>query len=224
MSTRALRGVGWAGVWFLIVTVLAFIVIRLSNDVPNIADGTLPAEGEFDRRYAENPILAYLHILPGAIYLLGAPMQISRRFRSANYERHGRVGRVVLVAGLTTGVMALVVGVAMPFGGIAETSASTSFGIYFITALVLAYRAIRSGRVTEHRRWMIRAFAIGVGVGLIRIVIGVGEAMGIGIADSFGAAFWIAFVTMAVVAEIWLRIRPDEIRLQLDEVELGPSS
>jgi len=210
-NSRALRGIGWAGVWFLIITVVAFIAIRLMSDISNLAAGTLPAEGEFDRRYAQNPVLAYLHILPGAVYLLGAPFQVSRRFRTASFERHRRVGKVVLTAGLVTGAMAIVVGVVMPFGGFAETSASTVFGVYFVVTLVLAYRAIRSGRVNDHRRWMIRAFALGVGVGLIRVVIGVGEAFGIGIADSFGAAFWIAFVTMTVAAEIWLRIRPDAI-------------
>jgi uncharacterized membrane protein YozB (DUF420 family) len=208
-TNRVLRGVGWAGAWLLITTVVVFVVIRLVNDIPNITAGTLPAESDFDRRYAENPVLAYLHILPGALYLLGAPFQVSRRFRTASYERHRRVGRVVLSAGLLTGAMAVVVGLVMPFGGLAEASASTVFGIYFVTALALAYRAIRSGRVSEHRRWMIRAFALGVGVGLIRVVIGVGEAGGIGIAESFGAAFWIAFVVMTIVAEIWLRLRPD---------------
>jgi len=202
---------GWVAVWLLIVIVVVFIVIRLVNDIPNIVDGTLAGEGEFDRRYAENPALAYLHIIPGAIYLLGAPFQVSRRFRSANYERHRRVGRVVLIAGLIAGGVAVAVGIVMPFGGFAETSASTVFGIYFITALALAYRAIRWGRVSPHRRWMIRAFALGAGVGLIRVVIGVGEAVGISITESFGAAFWIAFVTMTVLAEIWLKLRPDEV-------------
>jgi uncharacterized membrane protein len=200
-----------------------FIAIRLMKDLPNIANGTLPPEGEFDRRYAESPVLAYLHIIPGAVYLLGAPFQISRRFRSANYHRHRQMGRAVLTAGLLTGVMAIVVGVVMPFGGFAETSASTVFGFYFVIALFLAFRAIRSGRVSSHRRWMIRVFALGVGVGLIRVVIGLGEALGIGIAESFGAAFWIAFATMAIVAEIWLRVRRDEVTFLFDEIEPGPT-
>jgi hypothetical protein len=51
------------------------------------------------------------------------------------------------------------------------------FGI--LTALVLAYRAIRGLDLTRHRRWMIRAFAIGIGVGLIRIIIGLFEGLGI---------------------------------------------
>lgn len=221
-STRALRGFGWAGAWLLILTVVVFVAIRLANDLPNLAEGTLPAEGDFDRRYADNPVLAYMHIIPGAVYLLGAPFQISRRWRSANYQRHRRMGRVILTAGLLTGAMAIVVGVVMPFGGLAETSASVVFGVYFVAALVLAYRAIRSGRVNAHRRWMIRAFALGVGVGLIRVVIGFGEAFGVGMADSFGAAFWIAFGIMAMVAEIWLRVRPDEIKVRSDEPRLRP--
>jgi hypothetical protein len=116
---------------------------------------------------------------------------------------------VLIPAGLITAVFAIVVGLVMPFGLLAEASATMVFGSYFLLALGLAYRAVRSGDISTHRRWMIRAFAVGVGVGMIRIVIGVGEAFGIGIADSFGAAFWIAFVLLATLGEVWLRLRPE---------------
>jgi hypothetical protein len=43
---------------------------------------------------------------------------------------------------------------------------------------------------------------------MIRIVVGIGEAFGIGIEQSFGAAFWIGFTIMAILAEVWLRLRP----------------
>jgi uncharacterized membrane protein len=200
---------GWGFAIFLILVVLVFVGIRLVNDVPNLRDGVFPPEGDFDRRYAENPVLAYLHILPGMVYLFVAPFQVSMKFRERNLRRHRVLGRVVLVSGLITGVFAIVVGFVMPFGGIAEASASTVFGLFFLVSLLLAYRAIRHRAIAVHRRWMIRAFAVGMAVGLIRIVIGTGEAMGIGIADSFGAAFWIAFVIMALLAEFWLWLRPD---------------
>ena len=206
---RGLNIAVWTVVWLLVLVMIVFIVVRVSNDIPNLSQGTIPPEDEFDRRYAENPVIAYLHIVPGVVYLLGAPLQFSRRFRAANLRRHRVLGRVLLAAGGLTGVMALVVGVVMPFGAFAETSASIVFGVYFLTALWLAFREIRSGRESAHRRWMIRAFAIGLAVGMIRIVVGVGEAFGIGIADSFGAAFWIAFILMAGLAELWLQIRPD---------------
>lgn len=206
---KPLTVAGWGSAVFLIVVVLVFVAIRVITDVPNFREGVLPPEGDFDRRYAENPILAYLHILPGVVYLIGAPFQVSMRFREGNLRRHRIIGRVVLVSGAITGFFAIVVGFVMPFGELAESTASMAFGMYFLISLLLAYHAIRRGSIVVHRRWMIRAFAIGMAVGLIRIVIGIGEAFGVGIADSFGAAFWIAFAIMALLAEVWLWLRPE---------------
>jgi uncharacterized membrane protein len=188
---------------------VVFLVIRVSSDIGDLSAGRVPPEGDFDRRYVLNPWIAYLHIVPGTVYLLGAPFQLSSRMRRRHLSWHRRLGRVLIPAGLITAVFAIVVGLVMPFGLLAEASATIVFGSFFLLALGLAYRAVRSGDIRTHRRWMIRAFAVGVGVGMIRIVIGVGEAFGIGIADSFGAAFWIAFVLLATLGEVWLRLRPD---------------
>lgn len=198
----------WTGIWLLVLVVFVFLVIRVLNDVSHLAAGTIPEEGSFDRRYVLNPWIAYLHILPGVVYLFGAPLQLSIRIRRRNIRFHRTLGRLLIPAGLMTGVFAIVVGIVMPFGMLAEASATVLFGLYFIVALALAYRAIRSRDVTVHRRWMIRAFAIGAGVGLIRIVVGLATAFGFGIEESFGAAFWIAFAVMALLAEAWLRLRP----------------
>jgi uncharacterized membrane protein len=206
---RLLRGLGWAAVWVLIVVILVFLVIRVGNDVEALSTGVVPGEGDFDRRYALNPTLAYAHILPGAVYLLGAPFQLSRKIRRWSLRFHRSLGRVVLTAGLITGLFAIAVGLIMPFGGLAETSATVVFGLYFLVALGLAYRAIRRGEVAKHRRWMVRAFAIGAGVGLIRIIVGIFEGTGaMEFSDAFGLSFWLAFSIMSAAAEIWLRIRP----------------
>lgn len=208
-TSSLLRLVAWTGIWLLISVVMVFLVLRISIDASNLSAGTFPPIDDFDHRYARRPLLAYLHILPGAVYLLAAPHQLSRRLRSANLRRHRAVGRVVVVSGLISGVFAVGVGLVMPFGGWLEAAASVVFGSYFVVALVLAYRAIRSGRTEVHRRWMIRAFAIGVGVGTIRIWVGVFQAVGLlGFQESFGPAFWLAFTLHATAAEAWLRLRP----------------
>lgn len=206
---RALTGLAWAGVWLLITVIVVFLVIRVTSDIGDLSSGRVPPEGDFDRRYVLNPWIAYLHIIPGTLYLLGAPFQFSTRIRRRRIRWHRRLGRVLIPAGWITAVFAIVVGLVMPFGLFAEASATVVFGSYFLLSLTLAYRAVKSGDITTHRRWMIRAFAVGVGVGMIRIVIGVGEAFGIGMAESFGAAFWIAFVILALLGEVWLRLRPD---------------
>jgi len=199
----------WGLVFFLITVVLVFVVIRVVNDSANLSSGVIPPEGEFDRRYAMQPVLAYAHIVPGVVYLLLAPFQISRRFRNGHLDLHRWLGRILVPTGLVTGVFAVIFGFFFSFGGFAEASASMIFGIYFITALLVAYRSVRAGDTVRHRRWMIRAFAVGLAVGTIRLWIGLFEGLGLlDFEDAFGLAFWLAFVMHAAAAEVWLRWRP----------------
>lgn len=199
----------WAAIFLLVAIVIAFIGIRLAVDVPHLVDGTLPDESLFEFRYVANAWLAYAHILPGILYLLLAPIQLWRTFRNRHLAWHRRIGRVALVAGLTSGVFALLFGARLAFGGTLQAAASVVFGLYFLFALVLAYRAVRRRDIRTHRRWMIRAFAIGVAVGTIRLWIGLFEGLGLlTFRDAFGVAFWLSFVMHAAAAELYLRWRP----------------
>ena len=201
----------WVAIGLLLLIMAVFIGLRLTTDVPNVLSGTVPDESEFESRYAAYPWLAYIHILPGAVYLSLAPFQLWRGFRNRNLKRHRRIGRIALVAGLTSGVFGVLFGFFQSFGGTLQASASVVFGTWFVTALLLAYRAVRRRDITTHRRWMIRAFAVGVAVGTIRIWIGLFEAFGIlETRDAFGVAFWISFLLHAAVAELWLSWRPDQ--------------
>lgn len=119
------------------------------------------------------------------------------------------MGRVVLPAGITAGILAIIFGTLYPFGGGLEASATIVFDGYFVAALVTAFLAIKRGDATRHRRWMIRAFAIGLAVGTIRVWIGLFQAFGLmSFPDSFGVAFWLSFVLHALAAEVYLSRRP----------------
>lgn len=142
----------------LIAIVVAFAAMRLLVDVPHLLDGTFPEE-----EYVQHPWLAYVHIAPGIVYLLGAPVQLAYRARSRSYAFHRRLGRVLLTTGLISGAFAIALGYVMPFAGTSEAIASYVFGSWFLVCLLLAFRAIRRDDVVNHRRWMIRAFAMGVG-------------------------------------------------------------
>ena len=201
----------WVAIGILLVTMAVFIGLRLVTDIPHVLSGELPDESEFEYRYAAYPWLAYAHILPGAVYLTLAPFQLWRGFRNRNLRRHRRIGRVALVAGLTSGVFGVLFGFFQSFGGTLQASASVVFGVWFVTALLVAYRAVRRRDITTHRRWMIRAFAVGLAVGTIRIWIGLFEGFGVlETRDAFGVAFWISFTLHAVIAELWLFWRPSQ--------------
>jgi uncharacterized membrane protein len=153
--------------------------------------------------------LAYLHLTPGVLYLLGAPLQLAYRFRSRHYTFHRRLGRVLVAAAMISGVFALIFGSQFAYGGLPEASAAVVFGLWFLTCLVLALRAIRRDDIVHHRRWMIRAFAIGIGIGTTRIWLAIFGVAGLDFASSFGPAFWISFSLHALAAELWLRAFPN---------------
>ena len=202
----------------LILIVLAFAAIRVAVDWPNIRAGTTP-DDSFAVRYVEHPWLAYLHIAPGVVYLIGAPLQLTRRFRIRHYDVHRRLGRVLLSCALIAGLFALLFGVPHAWGGTPQAAATVLFGSWFLACLVLAFRAIRRDDVPQHRRWMIRAFAVGVGIGTIRVWVGIFEGVEQGLSGGtspstpdltmFGIAFWLAFTMHVAIGEWWLRRTPD---------------
>jgi Predicted membrane protein (DUF2306) len=195
----------------LVGAVLVFAARRVVVDASGQAAWILLSPGPIDSAYARHPVLAYLHIGPGVVYLLGAPLQLSRRFRAAHLRVHRRLGRVVLAAGGLTGVFALVFGVLFPYGGPLEAAATVVFGGYFLVGLGLGLAAVRRRDVPAHRRWMIRAFAIALGVSTARLWFGL--LQGFGAAPLLPAplglavAFWIAWTLHPLAAELYLGTR-----------------
>lgn len=209
-APRAIVIAMWAAMVFLIAIVLVFAVLRVLTDVPLLVTGEVPDEGDFELRYVVQPWLAYLHIVPGIVYLVGAPLQLSRRFRERHFTFHRRFGRVLLGFGLVSGAFALGFGVPFSFGGPWQSLATAVFGSWFIMSLLIAFRAIRTGNVRMHRRWMIRAFAVGLGVGTIRIWVGLlaGTQL-VPLETSFAPAFWLGLSMHVAAGELWLWWRPN---------------
>ncbi|MGH3368192.1 MAG: DUF2306 domain-containing protein [Nocardioidaceae bacterium] len=201
----------------LVAIVLAFAANRVVVDWPNILAGTMP-DDVFAERYVDHPWRAYLHIAPGVGYLLGAPLQLSRRLRTRHYDVHRRLGRVLLTCAIVSAVFALLFGIPYAWGGASEAAATVVFATWFLACLVLAFRAIRRDDVPQHQRWMIRAFAVGVGIGTIRIWVGIFEGVEQALSGGtspaapdpamFGVAFWLAFVMHVALGEWWLRRTP----------------
>ena len=198
-GTKRLRAVQVSTVLLIAIVALS-VVNRLRIDMPHLTAGTVPAD-DFDRRYVAQPWVAYLHIVPGVVYLFLAPLQLAHRFRSRHYTVHRRLGRVLAGAGMLSGIFALIFGGLFSYGGLAEASATMVFGLWFLACLIRAIRAIRRDDIVQHRRWMIRAFAIGIGIGTIRIWLGIFQGSGLlDFASSFGPAFWISFSLHAAAA------------------------
>jgi hypothetical protein len=68
----------------LIAIVLTFYGMRIATDAPFLISGTQPEPEDFESRYVAHPWLAYVHMTPGVIYLLGAPLQLSQRMADSS--------------------------------------------------------------------------------------------------------------------------------------------
>jgi len=162
-----------------------------------------------DAGFAAHPLLTLIHIIPGLLFMLLAPLQFVKRLRQGYPKVHRFIGYIVLTSGLIIGSTALVMGFIMAIGGIIETLAVTVFGIAFLFSLAKAYLHIIRREISLHREWMIRVLAIGLAVSTTRPIMGIffatSRLTGLTVYQFFGIAFWIAFILHVTVAEIWIR-------------------
>ena len=158
-----------------------------------------------DAGFARHLALTLVHILPGALFLVLTPLQFLPRIREKHLQVHRWMGRVLVVSGLIIGTTALVMSYKMNIGGPNETAATTLFGILFLFCLIKAYLHIRRKEVARHREWMIRAYAIALGVATTRPIVGAFFAFRrLTPHEFFGIAFWLGFTTTFLVAEWWI--------------------
>ncbi len=168
MTIKFARVAGWT------VIVLSVMIMLLSGTLRMAAmTQNPPSTDAFDVRYVQNLLVAFIHIVPGLLFLSLAPLQFIKRIRQRHIGFHRGLGRVLVGCALISGVFALVAGFRFPaFGGIATQSATVFFGAIFLFSLAKAIWHIRRKEVRLHREWMIRTFALAMGVASIRVFLG----------------------------------------------------
>ncbi|WP_233621423.1 DUF2306 domain-containing protein [Amycolatopsis sp. WAC 04182] len=110
------------------------------------------------------------HVLFGSIAMVGALLQIWPWFRAKYPAVHRKIGRVYVFAGvLPAGLLALTVGAMSPFGP-ATRVANVVAGVLWLACTFAGWRAARQRRFGDHRRWMIRSFALTMSIIVSRLV------------------------------------------------------
>jgi len=200
----------WLRLIWVLVILLALIgigmVLRRSLILAGMIPSVNPAGGKpFDDKITSQPVLTFVHMLPGLLFMILGPLQFIPRFQMRYPRFHRRSGRVFVVCAYLVGLSALVMAFRAPIGGVNETAATAFYAIFFLVALSLALRYILRKQVLLHREWMLRAFAIGLAVATIRPIVGIFFAFsGLSPQVFFGTAFWIGFTLHLVAAEVWI--------------------
>ncbi len=156
-----------------------------------------------DSRFAASPAPLVVHIVAAIAYALVGAFQFSARIRRRRPGWHRRAGRVLVVLGLAVAFSGLWMTL---FYAQKEGTGDLLFVFRLLAAsgmgvsLVLGVIAVRARDIAQHRAWMMRAYALGLGAGTQAFTVGFGEAA-VGMDLSMGAAWAINLA----VAEWFIR-------------------
>jgi uncharacterized membrane protein YozB (DUF420 family) len=149
---------------FVVVVFVAFSLPPYLSLDPS--QSRVPTPPDFPLHY---PLLV-LHVICGSIALGCVVFQIWPWFRNNHWTAHRRIGRTYVLAGvLPGGLVGLVLAATTPFGPVIKVS-SVMMALLWLAITLTGFAMARRGRFVEHRRWMIRSFALTCSIILNRFV------------------------------------------------------
>ncbi len=155
-------------VWPVPAALLSFallLIVTSSMRVFEIAGG--PIETADNARFLVMPLQIYLHGGGGIVYLILGAFQFSQPLRARFPKWHRWSGRVAVLAGAIAALSALWMTETFP-----ETPTGNPhevyglrilFGLGWLSFLALGLKSALQRDIANHRAWMMRAYAIGVG-------------------------------------------------------------
>ena len=149
----------------------------------------------------------FIHIAGAVTALLLGSLQFIpglRRIQGTGRGAHRWVGRVYVVGCLVGGGAGLI----LAPGSFAGPIASVGFGslaVIWIAVTLIGWRAAMQGRFVEHRRWMIRSWALTLAAVTLRLYLPTVQILDLPFLPWYRAISFLAWVPNLMAAEVWLR-------------------
>jgi uncharacterized membrane protein len=191
------------------------LIVRFLNDPATVDVHAGDPGVPFNERYYTHPYLTLLHIVPGFLFMTLGPLQFMPAIRNRWLRFHRWCGRIFLVASLVGVLSALAFVPMLPVFGNFSARVAVVFGAtLFLISIVKGYLHIRRFEIAQHREWMIRTFAIGLGIATFRVLLPVLMLFGASFTEAWDTVVWLGFAVNLVVAEVWINVRrPQAARL-----------
>ncbi len=158
----------------------------------------------------------YAHIFASAVALVLGPLQFSSRLRSARAALHRWLGRAYLGIGVLVGGVSGLVVALHAFGGVTARLGFAALALAWLYTGARAYRAIRTGEIAAHRRWMVRNFALTFAAVTLRIYLPASAVAGIDFERAYAAIAWLCWIPNLVFAELWFNRIVQPLALRSD--------
>ena len=188
----------WAG--WLLMTVLAIGVAGYGAVAAMLSlSGTLPS---MTHHFPERTLATALHFGIGGFVLLIGPFQFLPRLRARFPQLHRWTGRLYVAGCLVSAAAALVLAPQALTGGVAQAGFTLLAVAWIVTTSTAFARALQR-RFAEHRRWMIRSYALTLAAVTLRVYLPSSIALDIPFETAYPVIAYACWVPNAVLAE-WL--------------------
>jgi Predicted membrane protein (DUF2306). len=170
-STALLFATSWISGLVFAAYIVAFFGDVLLAGTGERWNESLP--GLYDRASPMAIVAIGVHFVAGAVLLLLGPVQFIGRLRRNVPALHRWLGRLYVASAALAGVGGL--GFIIAKGTVGGPVMDIGFGLYgalMVMCAGLAFFHARARRVTQHRAWAIRLFALTVGSWLYRMEYG----------------------------------------------------
>ena len=188
------RRVGW-----VIMTVFALVIGGYA--VALVVSGFRLVPGEIAANRFPTPLGLRVHIVASGLALLIGPFQFARALRRRQPRVHRWLGRTYVVACLVGGVSGGLIAMFSSSGPVAGAG-FLGLAISWLAATTLGYRAIRTGDVARHRRWMTRSFALTYAAVMLRIYLPIAMVVGLEFSQAYPVIAWLCWLPNLVVAQL----------------------
>jgi uncharacterized membrane protein len=160
-----------------------------------------------------------LHASCAGVALLVGPFQIAEWFRLRRRRLHRALGWIYVVAVALGAVSAVVLAPHADFGPIAGLGFFT-LAVVWLIATGIALRMAIQHRFKDHRRWMLRSYALTAAAITLRILMPAAAVMGLPVGPSYRAIAWMCWLINLGLVEVYLSFRPEAASLlPRDETE-----
>ena len=145
-----------------------------------------------------------VHAVSASLALLLGPWQFLSGLRKRHPQLHRRVGRAY-TASLSVAAVSAVWIAPHAAGGHVSTAGFLGLALGWIVTTSMGVIAIRQRLIPQHRRWMLRSYALTAAAITLRIYLSFIPIFHLRFEIAYPAISWLCWVPNLLVAELWIR-------------------
>lgn len=199
MKTRLFSSPALAWSWALLaLSALAICLFSLRYALPGMPlSSDLPSLALWPRPFV-------VHAVSASLALVLGPLQLVPAWRARFPALHRWVGRTYVLSVAVAWLSSLPLAVNAMTGAVAAAG-FFALGLAWVVTTGMGLARALQRRLAEHRRWMLRSFALTAAAITLRIYLGASMAADIDEELSYPVIAWLCWVPNALVAEWYLR-------------------